>query len=124
LGLDKDYIEWLESFVDAESTGDFYAYSDFESSWGGWQAYEDAYGCNISNGSCGVYAYDYGDEYYEDSDDDWIYDYESGLWYTYDEDGLLYLYDEEIDTYYIYDEEYDETYYYDENDDEWYLYDE
>nr|MCR5626631.1 hypothetical protein [Lachnospiraceae bacterium] len=30
LGLDKDYIEWLESFVDAENTGDFYDYSDFE----------------------------------------------------------------------------------------------
>ncbi len=125
IGLDKDYIEWLADFVSSEGYEDYYDYGGFEDSWGGWAAYEDEYGCNISGGGSCEYGYDYDCDdysYYDDgdSDDNWIYDYEEDIWYCY-EDDTLYLYDEESDTMFYYDEDSDEIYYYDEQRDDWFL---
>ncbi len=114
LNFDRDYIDWLENFVSAENSIDYYDYDTFDNSWLGWGSYENDYGCNISNGSC-EYGYDYDDE-----DEDWIYDYEEEIWYMY-EDDTLYLYDDETDTLYYYDEENDQVYSYDEDTDDWIL---
>ncbi|MCR5673624.1 MAG: hypothetical protein K6F87_07925 [Lachnospiraceae bacterium] len=103
-GFDEKYIDWLEGFVNAEGTDDYYDYSDFEESWCGWQTYEEGWG------SCDP------DEDFED----WEYDYEEELWYLY-EDGNVYLYDDESDILFFYDEYEDELYYYDEEDDDWYV---
>lgn len=133
LGFDEDYLEWLGRFVDS-SADDHYDYSDFEDSWNGWADYEQDYGC--SGGSCanswfydndGSYSESFSDssfsDYYDYSDgesnDDWLYDYENELWYTY-EDGYLYMYDDTEDILMLYDESDDSYYYYDEDDDEWY----
>ena len=101
-GIDKEYVDWLEKFVDAPGSENYNDYSDFEESWGGWESYEEGYE------SC-----DPGDT------DDWTYDYEEEIWYLY-EDDVLYLYDDETETMFYYDEYEDEMYYYDEDDDEWY----
>lgn len=103
-GFDEKYIEWLEGFVSAEGTDDYYDFSGFEDSWSGWQTYEEGWN------SCGP------DEDFED----WEYDYEEELWYLY-EDGNVYLYDDESDIMFFYDEYEDELYYYDEEDDDWYV---
>ncbi len=103
-GFDSGYIDWLKNFVDAEGSGSYYDYSEFEDSWGGWECYEEGWG------SCGG----------EEASGDWEYDYEEELWYLY-EDGGVYLYDDETGETYFYDEESDEYYYYDEYDDEWYI---
>jgi hypothetical protein len=103
-GFDEKYINWLEGFVSAAGSEDYYDYSDFEDSWCGWQTYEQGWE------SC---------DPYEDSED-WEYDYEEKIWYHY-EDGNVYLYDDETDIMFFYDEYEDALYYYDEEDDEWYL---
>lgn len=103
-GFDEKYIDWLEKFVSAEGTDDYYDYSGFEDSWCGWQTYEEGWG------SCEP------DEDFED----WEYDYEEKLWYLY-EDGNVFLYDDESDTMFFYDDYEDELYYYDEDDDDWYV---
>ena len=103
-GFDEKYIDWLEGFVGAEGSDDYYDYSSFEDSWCGWQTYEEGWG------AC---------EPDEDSED-WEYDYEEKLWYLY-EDGNVYLYDDESDMMFFYDDYEDELYYYDEEDDDWYI---
>jgi len=128
IGFDDEYIDWLGGFVsDNYGDDDYYDFGIFEGLWNGWGAYEDDYGCNISNdgGSC-EYGYDYDDEYYDESGeyaDDWIYDYEEDIWYMYEGD-TLYLYDEETDMLFYYDEEDDEIYYYDDAADDWFVYEE
>ena len=124
LGFGDEYLDWLKGFT-AGSPDEYFDFEGFESSWGGWGAYEGEYGCNLSSGGSCEYAYDYddGDQSRDDTDsgtDDWIYDYEEELWYLY-EDDILYLYDEESEMLCYYDEGEDEIYYYDEYDDEWYL---
>ena|GEM_PF-415440 len=125
IGLDDEYIEWLGNFVYGSAYDDYYDYSGFEDSWGGWGAYEQDYGCNISGGGSCEYGYDYDCDDYNcygnsDTDDGWLYDYEEEIWYCY-EDDILYLYDEDSDTMFYYDEYEDEVYYYDEDSDDWYL---
>ncbi len=124
IDFDEDYIDWLEGFVYTVSYDDYYDYDSFEDSWGGWGAYEDEYGGNISGGGSCEYGYDYdtGDYYgYGDewAADNWIYDYEEEIWYLY-ENETLYLYDDMTDTTYYYDEDADELYYYDESRDDWF----
>ena len=135
LGLDSDYITWLKQFVSTGGSSSYYDFGSFESSWGGWGEYEESYGC--SNGTCsnswfysdnGSYSQDFCDsgtcDYYDYNDsasyDDWMYDYEEGLWYLY-EDDVVYLYDDESDEMYYYDENEDAVYGYDESSDEWYF---
>ncbi|MCR5179393.1 MAG: hypothetical protein K6C95_10475 [Lachnospiraceae bacterium] len=123
LGIDQEYIEWLGGFVSESGYEDYFDFGGFEDNWGGWGAYEDEYGCNISGGGSCEYGYDYSqdDEYGLDEDgycDDWIYDCEEDIWYMYDDD-TLYLYDEEEDVMCYYDEESDVIYYYDEDRDDW-----
>ncbi len=125
LDFDEEYIDWLEGFVSDSDYESYYDFGGFESLWGGWGAYEDEFGCNISGGGSCEYGYDYdsGDYYgYDDEEysDDWIYDYEEDIWYLY-EDDTLYLYDEESDLLCYYDEYEDEIYYYDEDEDDWLL---
>ncbi len=96
---------------------------DDDYNWGGWFDDDDYY----DYGDC------YGYDYYHDSPydyghdeggytDDWLYDFESGLWYWYEGDNL-YLYDDEEDMLYYYDEEEDILYYYDDRKDDWLIYD-
>ena len=122
IGLDKEYIDWLGSFVSSDGYSDYYDYGGFEDSWSGWGAYESEYGCNLSNGSCEYgYSYESGGAYGEDNYcDDWIYDSEEEIWYLY-EGGTLYLYDDESNTLFYYDEYEDKVYYYDEGRDDWYV---
>lgn len=129
IGFDDEYIDWLGGFVSEDyGDDDYFDFGIFESLWNGWGAYEDDYGCNISNdgGSC-EYGYEYEDEYddeYSDEyEDDWIYDYEEDIWYMY-EDDVLYLYDEATDMLFYYDEYDDEIYYYDDDADDWFVYEE
>ena len=125
IGLDKEYIDWLEGFVNSAGSNDYNDYSWFEDIWNGWGDYEDDYGCG-SDYCMGDYAYDYdtGDYYGHDYEysDDWIYDYQEDIWYMYEGD-TLYMYDEESDTMYYYDEYEDEMYYYDDRSDDWCLMD-
>jgi len=146
-GIDDDYIEWLEKFVDSEGAGNYHDYSDFENSWGGWGSYQGSIAdvCQTGGGSCptgsgscatGGSSYQYGggacetgscpdDGYYDDGSYDDGYCDDSYLrdnWtYDYDE-GLWYQYDD--GTMYLYDDESGTTYYYDEESDETYYYDE
>jgi len=117
LGMDNEYIDWLEGFVTTKGYNDFYDFGGFEDSWDGWGSYED----DTYGGYHDTY-YD-GDYYDYDSDesyDDWIYDYEEEFWYLY-EDGLLYMYDDTTEEMYCYDEYEDMYYYYDYDDEEWYI---
>ncbi len=102
-GIDGEYIAWLENFVKAGGSDNYYDYSDFEESWCGW----GSYGGGWSSASC------------EDDWDDWEYDYEEQIWYMYEGD-ILYLYDDETNMMYCYDEYDDTVYYYDEDEDDWY----
>ena len=102
-GFDKEYIDWLEGFVNAKGSNDYCDYSGFEDSWCGWQTYDDGWGSCVPH---------------EDSED-WEYDYEDKIWYLY-EDGNVYLYDDESDYLFFYDEYEDKTYFYDEENDDWY----
>lgn len=43
IGLDREYINWLERFVDMENSDDYYDYDSFDDSWSGWDDYEDDY---------------------------------------------------------------------------------
>ena len=135
LGLDKDYITWLKQFVSTGGRNDYYDFNSFESGWNGWGDYEESYGCSngtcsnswfysddggysdefCSSGTCGYYDYDDTGSY-----DDWMYDYESELWYLY-EDDVMYLYDDTSDELYYYDEYDDAIYGYDEYSDDWYF---
>ncbi len=115
IGFDDEYIDWLSGFVSSYGYEDYYNFSDFDDSWGGWEAYENEYGCNISGGGSCEYSYDYENEYY---DDGWIYDFEEKIWYMY-EDDILYMYDDETDTTFYYDEQEDKIYYYDEEIEDW-----
>ena len=114
LDFDSEYIDWLNGFAGDEDYDDYYDFEDFEDSWDGWGSYEQDYGCNISGGGSCEYGYSYDDQ----SEDDWIYDYEEDIWYLY-EDDILYLYDEESDTVCYYDEYEDQIYAYDEETDSW-----
>ncbi|OON86997.1 hypothetical protein BXO88_05505 [Oribacterium sp. C9] len=119
IGLDAEYINWLEGFVSSSGYNDYYDYYGFENNWGGWGDYESEYGCNISNGGSCQYGYDYSSCYDGSCDEDgWIYDYDEEIWYSY-EDGELYLYDEDTDTMFYYDEDCDCLYCYDEASDSW-----
>ncbi|MCR4843133.1 MAG: hypothetical protein K5840_07730 [Eubacterium sp.] len=147
IGLDEEYISWLEGFVSASGNDDYYDYGDFEDSWDGWADYESEFGSNISNGGESEYGYDYdfdsgfgpeGDMGYGDDfgggpgdgygDDPGYDDYGStgevcsDDWvYDYDMQ-LWYMY--EGDTLYLYDDQTGTTYYYDEYNDALYAYDE
>ena len=63
IGVDAEYIAWLELFTEAEGSGDYYDWDDWDEFWDGWDEYDDDY--------------DWGDWDYEDYDwddfdwDDW-----------------------------------------------------
>ncbi|MBR5761678.1 MAG: hypothetical protein IK018_08785 [Lachnospiraceae bacterium] len=128
IGFDSEYIDWLGKFVSSHGNDSYYDYDDFSYHWGGWGGYEEDYGWNSYGGGYGQYSWDgwddWDDSYYGCDDegyaDDWVYDYESELWYLYEGD-TLYLYDDETNTMYYYDEDTDEIYYYDDATEEWYL---
>lgn len=128
LGMDSEYINWLGKFVSRGISDSYYDYDDFSDSWGGWGSYESDYGWGSFFGDDGYDSWDdwdfWGGDYgYEDDGyvDDWVYDYESELWYCIDGD-TVYLYDDESDIMYFYDTETEEVYYYDDDTEEWYLY--
>ncbi len=97
IGLDSEYIDWLEGFVSSSGYSDYYDYDYFENSWGGWGSCDGDYGCSTS-GSCDTDSY-YDDSWYDDDgwydddsyyyddyyDDDWIYDYDDDMWYYFDD---------------------------------------
>jgi hypothetical protein len=127
IGFDSEYINWLGKFVSSHGNSNYYDYDDFSDHWSGWGGYEEDYGWNGYGGGYGQYSWDgwsdWDDDYGCDDEgyaDDWVYDYESELWYLY-EGGTLYLYDDETNTMYYYDEDTDEIYYYDDDTEEWYL---
>ena len=109
IGLDSEYIDWLEGFVSSSGYSDYYDYDDFEDSWGGWGSCDGDYGCSTS-GSCNT------DSYYDDSwyDDDY---YDDG-WYDDDSYYDDYYYDDYYD-----DDYYDDDWIYDYDDDTWYYFD-
>ena len=116
-GFDTNYIAWLEKFVTASGSGNYYDYSDWEDDWEGWDDYSDDYDWNDWDyfggddnywddwniwGSFGCDDYScYDDDYY--SDDDYYGCYDD---YYYDDDGYYYG-----DNYYSYDDYYDDGYY-------------
>ncbi|MBR6909846.1 MAG: hypothetical protein IKN35_06135 [Lachnospiraceae bacterium] len=116
-GFDADYVAWLEKFVTASGSGNYYDYSDWEDDWEGWDDYSDDYDWNDWDyfgdddnywddwniwGSFGCDDYScYDDDYY--SDDDYYGCYDD---YCYDDDGYYYG-----DNYYSYDDYYDDGYY-------------
>lgn len=116
IGLDNDYVAWLENFVDAYGYESFYDYDDWDDSWAGWDDYETDYDWDdwdYCDDSCyeddywdsgwGWDCFDYGDSWncwFEDEygyDDYWYDDYEDdwdeyGNWggrgdYYYDDYG-------------------------------------
>lgn len=116
-GFDTNYIAWLEKFVTASGSGNYYDYSDWEDDWEGWDDYSDDYDWSDWDyfedddnywddwniwGSFGCDDYScYDDDYY--SDDDYYGCYDD---YCYDDDGYYYG-----DDYYSYDDYYDDGYY-------------
>lgn len=109
-GFDSKYVDWLNKFVDAEGTGNYYDYSDWDDDWDGWDEYEDDY-----DWSDWGWFNDDSDEYWDDWDDD---SWGSGFWDFWDDDDFDYDY---YDDYYY---DYDDDYYYDNDDyyydDDWY----
>lgn len=55
IGMDQEYIDWLEQFVGLSNSDDYYDYDSFDDDWNGWDDYD----------------YDYWDDYdyYDDYDD-------------------------------------------------------
>ena len=75
-GLDGNYIEWLEKFVSAQGSENYYDYNDWDSSWHGWGDWYDDCGWDDDSSSM-LYDDDYfGSDWYEDFD--WTEDYD---WY-------------------------------------------
>lgn len=68
IGLDAEYISWLERFVSMDNPDDYYDYDDFDDSWNGWDSYD--YYDDEDEGSLWdiIFGDDYDDEY-EDYDD-------------------------------------------------------
>ncbi len=143
-----DWLGQFVSSPGYDNYADYGEFEDSWEGWGAYGGYQedDGYGCAIGSGACdgygdydeygdydgygcedpygyGAYGYDdYGgdgaDSQQDIADGGWVYDYEEGVWYSY-ENGYLYLYDEETDTTYYYDEDSDSCYYYDERNGEW-----
>lgn len=90
-GIDRDYVEWLGRFCDANGTGDYYSYDDWDDDWDGWDSYEDDYDWSewehYHDGG-GFWDFLWGDDWYYE-DDEWYYDddeYYDDEWY-YDDYG-------------------------------------
>ncbi|MBQ0001395.1 MAG: hypothetical protein KBT01_07670 [Clostridiales bacterium] len=99
-GLDKEYINWLKTFVDAKGSSNHYDYDEWEDEWEGWDDYDDDYDWDLWDFLFG----DDDDEYWED-DEYWGWADDD------DEPGFLDFLDaflEDDDDYYDDDFEYDE----------------
>lgn len=115
-GIEAAYITWLEKFVSAQGSSDFYDYDDFDESWNGWDDYEDDYDwsdwswfddddywSDDDNWDWDDWDYDdsfnnwFNDDYWNDEDDDWDYDGDDWFWgddYGYDDDWFGGLFDD------------------------------
>ena len=82
IGLDSTYVAWLQKFVSASGSSDYYDYSDYYDDWGGWDDYY--------NDEDGYYYYDYNGDTFDDYsyffDDDYDQGYENYDYDWYDED--------------------------------------
>ena len=96
-GIDESYVDWLEKFVSASGSSDYYDYDDWDDEWDGWSDYEDDYD------------WDDWDEWddWDCGDYDWCEDYSSDGYYyddgSYYDDGPYY-----DDRYDYFDEYYDD----------------
>lgn len=106
IGLDTDYINWLEEFTYVSNNTQSYDYNNWYDEWDGWDDYDDEY--------------DWSDwDYYDDDDyddnyywDDFDYSDSFNYWYDmfldfFDDDGYY-----EGDDYYYGDDWYDDCWYY------------
>lgn len=87
VGIDNDYIKWLERFVSLENT-EQYDYDDFDdewSSWNGWNGWLDSdddydydYDYDYSSDGWNFWDWLFGDDswLWGDDDDDWSWDWE------------------------------------------------
>lgn len=108
-GIDKEYTDFLEAFVDAEGLYDYYDYDDWNNDWEGWDDYESDYDWSD-------WDYYSDDDYWED-DDYWGFDELDWMDYFFDD-----YYDDDYDYDYYDDYYYDDYDYYDDDyyDDWWY----
>lgn len=108
IGLDSDYIAWLEQFTSVPNSTGNYDYSDWSEDWD-WNEYEDDYDWDD---------WSYDDDYWNDTEgwSDFDYDDSFNYWYENDyEDYDYYSFDSDDDYYYYYDDGdgyYWEEYYY------------
>lgn len=77
VGMDDEYIAWLEQFVYLESSDDYYDYDDFDEDWYGWDQYDDDYDDDdlslwdifFGDEDFDDYGFDDYDDYYDGYDD-------------------------------------------------------
>ena len=105
-GIDQEYTDFLESFVNSEGVENFYDYDDwYEDDWNGWGDYESEFNWDD---------WDYydNDEYWDDEDywsfDDW--DYSGWCDEDYSEEDYDYDYDYFYDDDYYYSDYYEDDY--------------
>ena len=84
VGIDREYVTWLEKFVSASGVDNYFDYDDwYENDWGGWDDYTDDFGLLDLI------------EWWLTDDDDWYDDSDWG-WDSYDyfwDDGGYGYYD-------------------------------
>jgi len=68
VGMDDDYIEWLEQFVYIENSDNYYDYDSFDDTWYGWDSYEDQY----DDDDISIWDIFFGDDYDDEYDDDYF----------------------------------------------------
>lgn len=112
IGLDDQYVNWLEAFTSVPGAIDNYSYDSWYENWD-WDDYSNDYDWND-------WEYYEDEEYWEEDDQDWDdWDYEDSYNSWFDEFGLSWLFgdDYDEDDYYYDDEYYDDEYF---EDDWWY----
>lgn len=139
IGLDAEYVEWLEKFTNSSNPSSS-SHDDWDDSWYGWEQYEDDYDWSdwdyCDDDCCDDYYYGWDDWGYGDSwnewqdDNNWMpgyddYGHYEDDWYYGDE---YYYYDDCYDEYYGYFEDYyyndyDYDYNYNYNQNEYYWHD-
>lgn len=117
VGMDQEYINWLEQFVYLESDN-YYDYSDFDDDWYGWDTYDDYY--DDDDDYFSLWDYFFGDDDFGEYGFDDCYGYYDG--YDYD-DGYYGDYGDDCgyDYDYYYDDYYYDDDYYDDDDGWWWL---
>lgn len=81
VGMDDDYISWLEKFVYIDNSDSYYDYEEFDDNWEGWENFEEQYEDDYDLGSLWDWFFE-DEEYYDDYGFD-DYDFDEYDYYDY-----------------------------------------